>query len=286
MNLTHVDTTGKALMVDVGEKPVVKRLATAAGKILLQSATLQLIKDNALQKGDVLATARIAGIMAAKQTDQLIPLCHSLNIEQVTVEFNLVADGIEIVSTAKLSGKTGVEMEALTAVSVAALTIYDMCKAVDKKMCIENIHLREKKKSKIFKVMSVNTSKNKGEIKTTVPEITLLENYGVEGDAHAGDWHRQISLLAAEDIARTKIGFGEFAENITTYGINLPQLPLGTKLYLDEVVLEITQIGKECHGGCAIKQKIGDCIMPRRGVFAKVIKGGKVSCESNCYYYL
>jgi cyclic pyranopterin phosphate synthase len=146
MGLTHVNKAGSAFMVDVSAKKIVKRTASAYGKILLQKKTLDLVKSNLLKKGDVLAVAKIAGIMAAKKTEELIPLCHCLNLEHVDINFNITADGIEIVSKVITSGKTGVEMEALTAVAVSALTVYDMCKAVDKKMKIENIYLTDKKK--------------------------------------------------------------------------------------------------------------------------------------------
>ena len=149
MKLTHVNSAGNAFMVDVSSKKIVKRTASAYGKIILQKETINLVKSNLLKKGDVLAVAKIAGIMAAKKTEELIPLCHCLNLEHVDINFNIVDDGIEIISQVITSGKTGVEMEALTAVSVSALTVYDMCKAVDKKMTIENIYLVEKKKEAI-----------------------------------------------------------------------------------------------------------------------------------------
>jgi cyclic pyranopterin phosphate synthase len=149
MELTHINSSGNAFMVDVSSKKIVRRTASACGKILLQKETIDLVKSNLLKKGDVLAVAKIAGIMAAKKTEELIPLCHCLNLEHVDINFNVVDDGIEIISQVITSGKTGVEMEALAAVSVAALTVYDMCKAVDKKMKIENVYLVEKKKEEI-----------------------------------------------------------------------------------------------------------------------------------------
>ncbi|MEN6331150.1 MAG: cyclic pyranopterin monophosphate synthase MoaC [Smithella sp.] len=149
MELTHVNSAGNAFMVDVSSKEVVRRTASAYGKILLQKETMDIVKANLMKKGDVLAVAKIAGIMAAKKTEELIPLCHCLNLEHVDINFNIADDGIEITSQVITSGKTGVEMEALTAVSVSALTIYDMCKAVDKKMHIENVYLVEKKKEEI-----------------------------------------------------------------------------------------------------------------------------------------
>lgn len=132
------------------------------------------------------------------------------------------------------------------------------------------------------KVLSVNVSEKKGTPKTKVNPGVLIENFGLEGDAHAGHWHRQVSLLAAESIEKAKNGptnglcHGVFAENITTEGIELYTLPVGTRLQVGECVLQISQIGKECHEGCAISKLVGKCVMPREGVFATVEKGGKV----------
>lgn len=145
--LTHTDEAGKASMVDVSGKPVSAREAVAMGFIALQRPTLALIRQNQIQKGDVLAVARVAGIQAAKQTSQLVPLCHPLPLAKVSVEFAVERSGIRITSTARTVSQTGVEMEALAAVSVAALTIYDMCKAVDGKMRITDVQLVSKTKS-------------------------------------------------------------------------------------------------------------------------------------------
>jgi cyclic pyranopterin monophosphate synthase len=145
--LTHTDNRGKAVMVDVGDKDIQKRIARATGHIVLATGTLKLIKDNLLKKGDVLTVAQIAGINAAKQTSVLIPLCHNIVLENVKVELSIDDTGVKAESEVRCTGKTGVEMEALTAVSVSLLAIYDMCKAVDKKMVIDNIFLTEKIKS-------------------------------------------------------------------------------------------------------------------------------------------
>jgi cyclic pyranopterin phosphate synthase len=147
--LTHLNAHGEASMVDVSAKPVVLRVAIATGEIRLQKSTLKQIHSKAIAKGNVLATARIAGIMAAKKTGEFIPLCHPLPINhcEVNFEFPKTQDRIVITASAKIAGQTGVEMEALTAVSIAALTIYDMCKAVDKKMRIMNIRLVSKTKT-------------------------------------------------------------------------------------------------------------------------------------------
>jgi cyclic pyranopterin phosphate synthase len=148
MELTHVDAEGRARMVDVGRKADTHRVAVARGQVRMQRETLALIRQNALSKGDALAVARIAGVMAAKKTADLIPLCHPLMLTHVSVEFELAetdSEGsVEITATVETTGKTGVEMEALTAVSVAALTIYDMGKAVDRAMQLTSIRLIEK----------------------------------------------------------------------------------------------------------------------------------------------
>lgn len=143
---SHTDESGTARMVDVSGKPSQLRIATASGLVRLQKNTLRLIKENQIAKGDVLTVARIAGISAAKRTADLIPLCHTFSLDQVEVDCVIEDDRISIQATARCIGRTGVEMEALTAVSVAALTIYDMCKAVDKQMTISDVRLDHKEK--------------------------------------------------------------------------------------------------------------------------------------------
>ncbi|MCU0496409.1 MAG: cyclic pyranopterin monophosphate synthase MoaC [Anaerolineae bacterium] len=147
MSLTHLDENGRAEMVDIGAKPDSDRMAIASGSVFMNAETLQLIKEGALKKGDVLTIARIAGIMAAKRTADLIPLCHPISLSKIGVDLAIdeAQNAIHITATAKTSGKTGVEMEALTAVSVAALTVYDMAKAVDREMRITDIRLIEKR---------------------------------------------------------------------------------------------------------------------------------------------
>ena len=142
--LTHLDESGAARMVDVGGKPATARSATATGRIAMRPATLAAIREGDLPKGDVLAVARIAGIMAAKKTGELIPLCHPLALDAVTLDFAFEDGALRVTARAALTGRTGVEMEALTATSVALLTIYDMAKAVQKDMTIEGVRLLEK----------------------------------------------------------------------------------------------------------------------------------------------
>jgi len=146
-HLTHLDAEGRASMVDVSAKKPQLRVARAEGRIRLAEGTLSLIRENRTPKGSVLSTAQIAGIQAAKQTHHLIPLCHPLSLTKVDVDLRLEEDGIRVESSVVCTGRTGVEMEALTAASVALLTVYDMCKAVDKGMVIESIRLVEKTKA-------------------------------------------------------------------------------------------------------------------------------------------
>lgn len=148
-----------------------------------------------------------------------------------------------------------------------------------------------------FKIESVNISEKKGTQKHPVNEIRCIEDFGIDGDAHAGKWHRQVSLLGAEAIdvmkekAKEKAGslqikYGDFAENIVTRGIDWTNAQMGSKIQIDDVVLEVTQIGKECHSGCAIYNAVGECIMPKLGIFTKVIKGGTIHAGSSGYYHI
>ncbi|WP_288456669.1 cyclic pyranopterin monophosphate synthase MoaC [uncultured Sphingomonas sp.] len=143
--LTHLDADGAAHMVDVGDKAVTRREGVATGRIVMSAAAVAAIRDGAVKKGDVIAVARVAGIMAAKRTSDLIPLCHPLPLTKVTLDLAIDDDGVTATALAATDGKTGVEMEALTAVSVALLTVYDMAKAIDKAMRIEGIRLLEKR---------------------------------------------------------------------------------------------------------------------------------------------
>lgn len=149
MKFTHIDENGKATMVNISTKKKVKRTAIANGKIYLNPKTIDMIKENQIKKGDVLSVARVAGIMGAKQTAYTIPLCHNIEIDFIGIDFEINKDNIAITCTALCTDKTGIEMEALTGVSVAALTIYDMCKAVDKNMIISDITLKEKTKEDV-----------------------------------------------------------------------------------------------------------------------------------------
>ena len=144
--LSHIDESGKARMVDVGGKDITERVAVAACEVHMQQATFDLVKSGGFDKGDVLGVARVAGVMAAKKTSDLIPLCHPIALTQVTIDFDDLDDGIglSVTSTARSMGRTGVEMEALTGASIAALTVYDMCKAVDRAIRIDGLRLLSK----------------------------------------------------------------------------------------------------------------------------------------------
>lgn len=306
MGLTHFDGAGNAVMVDVSEKAVTDREAVAKGRIRVSKAVYEAVENGRAAKGDVLGIARIAGIMAVKKTSDLIPLCHVLQIGKASVDFRMLKESYEIeaVCTVKALGKTGVEMEALTGASAALLTIYDMCKAIDKGMEIHGIRLERKSGGKsgtylgerkdvpdrqsylgvdqnMGRVAAICTSEKKGTQKKAVPAAVLRADWGIEGDAHAGNWHRQVSLLSMEKIEEfrakgAEVDHGAFGENLVVEGFDLACIPVGTRFGIGEAVVELTQIGKECHGHCAIYHAMGDCIMPREGVFARVIKGGEI----------
>lgn len=290
MDLTHFNDSGGAKMVNVGDKTVTQRTAVASGRVYVNPETMALIHSGGIKKGDVLGVAQVGGIMGAKRTPDIIPMCHPVMLSGVDLGFSLndVGGYVEITATASCSGQTGVEMEAMTAVSVAALTIYDMCKAVQKDMVIGDIRLMEKHggKSGDFyskgRVLAVCISDKKGEQKHELECVFLKPEHGIEGDAHAGTWHRQVSLLGIESVRKVQenITFtlqnGAFAENILTEGLTLFKLPVGTRLKIGEALTEVTQIGKECHTACAIREAAGDCVMPREGIFVKVLEGGAV----------
>ena len=293
MDLIHFNDKGLPRMVDVSEKEDTKRVATATCTIHMKKETVDKIKEGIIAKGDVLSVAQVAGVMAAKNTSQNIPMCHNILITGVDLDFEIYDSSIDIFARANTTGKTGIEMESLSACATAALTIYDMCKAIDREMRIDSLRLLEKEggrsghfkandSNKIGKVLEVNVSDRKGIIKTPIEVGKLKVDFGIEGDAHGGNWHRQVSLLAQESIDKMKVmglpdlEHGDFAENITTEGLVLFELPVGTVFKMGTAIMEVTQIGKECHKGCAIKQKVGNCIMPTEGIFAKVLHEGEV----------
>lgn len=291
-DLTHVNEQGRARMVDVSAKPATDRVARAAGFVRMASSTVGLVRTGGAKKGDVLAVAQVAGIMAAKRCWELVPMCHPVQLTGVDVRFSVGEGGVGIEATCRCHGETGVEMEALTAVSAAALTVYDMLKAHQRDMVIEDVRLVEKRGGAsgdyaagvargAATVEAVCVSEEKGTRKRPVDAIELVVGEGVSGDAHAGNWHRQVSLLPAEAVDELRdrlpdLAPGDFAENILTRGVDLKALPVGTVLRAGTAELVVTQIGKECHTACEIRRLTGRCAMPTEGIFCVVTRGGTV----------
>ena len=306
-DLTHVNEQGRARMVDVGDKPRTARRAVAAGFVRMARSTVELVRTGGAKKGDVLAVAQVAGIMAAKRCWELVPMCHQVALTGVDVRFSLLPSGVAIEAECRCTGETGVEMEALCAVSAAALTVYDMLKAHQRDMVVEEVRLLVKSggASGEFTVQrgqallhaepeeacksacppctveAVCLSERKGTRKRPVDAIELVAGSGVAGDAHAGNWHRQVSLLPAEAVDTLRdvlpdLAPGDFAENILTRGLDLKALPVGTVLAAGTAELVVTQIGKTCHSDCEIARLTGRCVMPSEGIFCVVTRGGTV----------
>lgn len=308
-DLTHINEQGRARMVDVSAKQKTQRVARAAGFVRMAPATLELVRTGGCKKGDVLAVAQVAGIMAAKRCWELVPMCHPIQLTGVDVRFELVDDergcGVAIEAECRCCGETGVEMEALTAASVAGLTVYDMLKATQRDMVVDDVRLLEKSggasghfvRAEVgdagdkagaavpavadASVVAVSISEKKGTRKKPQESIELVVGHGVAGDAHAGNWHRMVSLLPEESVDSMRevlpnLSAGDFAENILTRGLSLKELPVGTVLTVGECELVVTQIGKKCHNDCEIHRLTGKCVMPTDGIFAVVTRGGTV----------
>lgn len=308
-DLTHINEQGRARMVDVSAKQKTQRVARAAGFVHMEPSTLELVRTGGCKKGDVLAVAQVAGIMAAKRCWELVPMCHPIQLTGVDVRFELVDDergcGVAIEAECRCCGETGVEMEALTAASVAGLTVYDMLKATQRDMVVDDVRLLEKSggasghfvRAEVgdagdragaavpavadASVVAVSISEKKGTRKKPQESIELVVGHGVAGDAHAGNWHRMVSLLPEESVDSMRevlpnLSAGDFAENILTRGLSLKELPVGTVLTVGECELVVTQIGKKCHNDCEIHRLTGKCVMPTDGVFAVVTRGGTV----------
>lgn len=291
-DLTHVNEQGRARMVDVSDKPATDRVARAAGFVRMAPSTVELVRTGGAKKGDVLAVAQVAGIMAAKRCWETVPMCHPVALTGVDVRFSVEAGGVGIEATCRCHGETGVEMEALSAVSAAALTVYDMLKAHQRDMVVEEVRLVEKTGGSsgdfaargvrgAATVEAVCVSEEKGTRKRPVDAIELVVGEGVSGDAHAGNWHRQVSLLPAEAVDELRdrlpdLAPGDFAENVLTRGLDLKALPVGTVLRAGAAELVVTQIGKECHAACEIRRLTGRCAMPTEGIFCVVTRGGSL----------
>lgn len=291
-DLTHVNEQGRARMVDVSDKPATDRVARAAGFVRMAPSTVELVRTGGAKKGDVLAVAQVAGIMAAKRCWETVPMCHPVALTGVDVRFSVETGGVGIEAACRCHGETGVEMEALSAVSAAALTVYDMLKAHQRDMVVEEVRLVEKTGGAsgdfaargargAATVEAVCVSEEKGTRKRPVDAIELVVGEGVAGDAHAGNWHRQVSLLPAEAVDELRdrlpdLAPGDFAENILTRGVDLKALPVGTVLRAGAAELVVTQIGKECHAACEIRRLTGRCAMPTEGIFCVVTRGGSL----------
>ena len=291
-DLTHVNEQGRARMVDVSDKPATDRAARASGFVRMAPSTVELVRTGGAKKGDVLAVAQVAGIMAAKRCWETVPMCHPVALTGVDVRFSVEGGGVGIEATCRCHGETGVEMEALSAVSAAALTVYDMLKAHQRDMVVEEVRLVEKTggASGDFSargvrgaatVEAVCVSEEKGTRKHPVDEIELVVGEGVTGDAHAGRWHRQVSLLPVEAVDELRdllpeLVPGDFAENVLTRGLDLKALPVGTVLRAGAAELVVTQIGKECHAACEIRRLTGRCAMPTEGIFCVVTRAGSL----------
>jgi len=291
--LSHLDEHGNLKMVDVGRKPSTARRAVAFGSIIVGEKALELLKSGMLAKGDAWAASRVAAILAAKRTPEIIPLTHPVRLDAVNVFMApFRKDRVVVFVEALATDRTGVEMEAMVAVSTALLNIYDMTKSVSKGGIIEDVRLLAKSGGKsgawhadgiqLGEVAKVALGKSKGTPKDPCDEAEIKTDWGLDGDAHAGAWHRQISLLSVDSINKMRekglqVDFGSFAENIATRNICLYELPLGAILFTGHgIIMEVTQIGKECHTRCAVYHKAGDCVMPREGIFTRVINGGKI----------
>ncbi len=314
--LSHLNEKGRARMVNVGEKQDTHRIAIAEGEVIMKPKTLTLIKDKKMAKGDVLGIAQIAGIMAAKQTSQAIPLCHPLILTNVDMDFYFMEErnSILIRSIVMTTGKTGVEMEALHAVTIAALTIYDICKAIDRGIEISNIHLVEKDggrsghyqgksylnlesdkgldnqsksadKESTGKgvVLAICVGESRQSPKKQVTSASVIEDFGLEGDIHAGVDHKQVSLLSLSSLEKNRkegyeLNYGDLFENIVFQGIeDLFRYPIGTVLKVGQsVILQITQIGKDHDVDIEVRGQKVRSIMPQEGIFARVIKGGTI----------
>ena len=297
MSFTHINQQGYAHMVDVSTKVDSNRVARAQAVVHMMPETLKAVRTGAVKKGDVLAVAQVAGVMGAKQTAALIPMCHPLMLTGVDIdfEFDEPQSTLTIYSVVKTTGKTGVEMEAITAVTTAALTVYDMCKAVDRWMEISSIQLLEKEGGKSGhlqrevvrplgrgRLHSISINPDRGQIKQEVPEAEVVTGFGLQNDGHAGDWGRQVICLSWESVQRISqekdldIGPGQFAENLLIEGIDLSRVAVGDRLRIGHhTILKVTQIGQG-DDSSLVARALGVSLLPYEGLFCQVIKGGLI----------
>lgn len=290
MELTHIDKSGCINMVDVGEKAITERTAQAQACLKMKPETLQCILENGGKKGNVIATARIAGIMAAKNTSNLIPLCHPLPLTKIAIDIEPEGeDKLCLRSLVKCSYQTGVEMEALTAVSVAALTVYDMCKAIDRGMRIDEVYLLKKDggRSGLYSreqqaiVQSLHLKPVKSKALLSLECMHVDEN-GIEGFTEG---ERAVSLMdaqVADDMEAANwrgLCMKKFYANIVTKNLNYASLQRGTLLKIGSVCIEITEVGKPCFSGCDILKDGNTCSLKTGCAFGKVRTKGNISLE-------
>ena len=291
--LTHIDENGKIKMVDVSDKNISLRKCSAVCEVLTLPETTDILLAEKIKKGDALAAAKIAGIMAAKNTASLIPLCHNIPLSNIDIKIEILTGKIKIFAAVTACSGTGAEMEALTAAATAALTLYDMLKAIDKNIMITGLTLDSKSggKTRVLsgKIVSINVSAKKGCVKNPVNKCRMIANLGIKEDAHAAeDSIRQVSFLSLSSFEKAKakkedLKFGDFAENIDIEGVDVWKLPIGARIeFLSGIILEVTKIGKECHNPCIISKITGDCVMPREGIFCRVVNGGDLTKGDIC----
>ncbi|MEG0833013.1 MAG: cyclic pyranopterin monophosphate synthase MoaC [Oscillospiraceae bacterium] len=271
MELTHIDKNGEARMVDVGDKDVTSRSATACAQIVMKPSTFDAVEKNRMKKGDVLGTARIAAIMAAKRTHELIPLCHQIPLTAVEVEIELKKpDKIKITAIARCNYETGVEMEALTAASVGALTIYDMCKAVDRGMEISSVCLVEKSggKSGTFcreDAMRVDKIMLRSSKKADMRQLSLVGRETLE----------KMAATTAQALCMEK-----YCADIVLSGVDFCALKQGDILNIGSAEIQITEVGKQCYEACELHKSGTKCALQHGCAFAQVTKTGNIN--ENC----
>jgi cyclic pyranopterin phosphate synthase len=284
--------------VDVSGRDETPRRAVAEGFLVADPDTIRAIREGRLPKAEPLATARAAALLAVKDTPRLIPHCHPIRVTAATVEFDFAVNSVQVRCEVRAVDRTGPQMEAIVGVTAALLTLYDMAKALCPTASMERVRLVEKEggrsghwradgaAGKVGTVVAVCISREKGTPKDAVGHARLIEGHGVEGDSHAGT-SRQVSLLcqkSADKLSDTGVDLrpGVFAENLRVAGLEAGDFRVGAIIRVGGAVLEVTEIGKECHSGkggsgkCAIARLTGRCVMPTDGIFARVVRGGEV----------
>lgn len=288
MGFTHINELGFPTMVDVSKKEISDRQASAKAVITMKPETLDKIFNGKVKKGEVISTAKIAGIIAAKRTSDLIPLCHQVPLTSVQIEFSQIAlDKLMIISYVQCKYITGVEMEALVAASTAALTIYDMCKAVDRCMKIDELYLDQKSGGRSGNLVRSSIKRiylkfQKGGNILHMSDCNLDEN-GIEGFTSG---NKAISLLdinacvCIENENVEQLCWKKFYANFITEGFDYSNLKVGDKFNIGDTCIEITQVGKPCFDGCGIIVNGKSCVLKNNCAFAKVVKPGIVKIGS------